>query len=197
MPQPGLDKYDWEFNGNNREFNGNARYALDLLDFEESKVRSWVTIDSTEIGDVRALKGGRETGWSVRRRWNGSEWLYDIKKAKISGTIDVANKLRQTTIHIYAEASYPWGWAPSIRYDAWFLFKVLGPGKIGFQCTYTHKWFPDYEIYVLVGGRVRVSDHFKTHDKGPGIINLTWSTRGNIPAKKGNQWIILDAKTSK
>ncbi len=160
LPEPPVPFSSWFFHGDERDFGG---------PFNQSKVRSWFTIDTSEIGHAQNVDIQTATGLSIRRKRDGSAYQSEVDQTTPKTSYSVENGKCFTKITVAAAAHYPFYWyAPDIDYKFVFYFYVTSPGKVDTKIGYNHNQFPDYE--VLMNGDVIYA--YQTKDSGPGFWNL-------------------------
>jgi RHS repeat-associated protein len=194
LPEP-VPFSSWFFKGNDRDFGG---------PFEESKVRSWFTIDSKDIGHSGQVEVQHAGTISERRKvttfWNFfpvswyEGWVYEAKDAPAEGSSETANGTNgkcSTRVTVDAYGRYPFypAWmTPAIDYRFLIYFIITGPNTIVTKIGYNHNQFPDYEVRI----DDEVSYKYATPDAGPGWWNLAWG-----PNEKGVQdGPTINAKTN-
>jgi RHS repeat-associated protein len=175
-PQPWSQ---WYFEGDDRDFGGS---------FERSRLRSWFTIDSCDIGYATndSVKVYHDTGWSQRRQEEirsvpgfdypvSVGYIYQRDKATARGSQKIANgvigtQLRSTRVTATAAASYPFSLlSPDIDYTFYIYFYISKRNEVRTKIGAAHNSFPDYE--VIIDGTVVYK--YRTDDTGPGLFNLT------------------------
>jgi RHS repeat-associated protein len=159
----------WFFEGDGRDFGES---------FENSRIRSWFSIDSKDIGNVKEVNVKHKAGVSRRRTiidhpgkrfWDYQEKVTTVTKS--SSFQNGTNGKCSTRVTVEASGNYPFAEiSPDIDYKFLIYFIITDRDTIVTKVGYNHNSFPDYE--VLIDGRI--AHKHATKDPGPGMWNLRY-----------------------
>jgi RHS repeat-associated protein len=151
-------------------FKGDDRNAGE--NFTASRLRSWFTIDSDQVGKLPQVNVQTRTGISVRGYWFLGTWVERQLQSTWTTTATADNEALGTCtskVSVTAAVNYPFvERSPDIDYTFIFYFYHRFRDVVATKIVYNHNQFPDYEVVI----NDNVVYYYETKGSGPGLWNL-------------------------